>query len=379
VTRPEESLAARLRDLRVTVALTQKDVGRALGVSVPLLSSWENGNAMPPLARLDAYARLFALAPPGPGVRPLLPELSRLSGPELERYEGLLRELTELRGGAAEPAVPLAPHPLRFPVGQAITVVCSELDTARRSKIGYADPQSPDFVESYKYADLDALIALLPHVGVLNPASEIAVGTWDELSADDRTAHLIALGGVDFNKLMRETLRELSDVPVGQLGRSTDDDIGGFRIREPSGVSREIRPKVEALPPAPGEERPARAAKRPAPGEERVRLVEDVAHFLRAPNPFNRERTITFFGGMFSRGSLGVVRALTDPKLKERNASYLARRFGTASTYSIVCRVPIFIEKVVVPDWNRPDSRLHEWPPPDREPAERSADPSGGR
>jgi transcriptional regulator with XRE-family HTH domain len=342
VTRPEEPLAARLRDLRTGAGLTQKDVGRALGVSVPLLSSWESGKATPPHVRLEAYARLFSYdRPPGRGVKPGLPTLSLLSGSERERYDGLLLELTRLRGGGAtESADQAAPHPLRFPPGEPITVVCSELDDDRRSKIGYADARSPDFVESYKYADLDALIALLPHVGTLNPASDIVVDTWDALSPDDLRAHLVALGGVDFNELMRETLKSLTELPVSQLGRDTDDDIGGFRIRDASGKSHEVRPRLDGK-----------------------RLVEDVAHFLRAPNPFNQERTITFFGGMYSRGSLGVVRALTEPGLKDRNAAYLARRFPGAPTYSVVSRVPIFIQEVVVPDWTQPESRLHEWPP----------------
>jgi transcriptional regulator with XRE-family HTH domain len=339
VTSPEESLGARLRELRRSYLLTQKDVARALDVSVPLLSSWENDNAVPPQPRVEAYARLFSLGRPGRGVKPVLPALSRLSGPELERYEELLSELTGLRGGGGEPADPLSPHPLRFPAGQAITVVCSELDAGRRSTIGYADPHSPDFVESYKYADLDALIALLPALGRFNPGSQIMVGTWDELSADDRTAHLIALGGIDFNRLMQETLKLLVAVPVSQIGRESDDDIGGFRIRQEGGEPRSLRPRLDGR-----------------------RLREDVAHFLRAPNPFNTERTITFFGGMYCRGGLGVVKALTDPKLNERNADYLARRFGRAPTYSIVCRVPIFMQEVVVPDWTRPDNRLHEWP-----------------
>lgn len=90
-------------------------------------------------------------------------------------------------------------------------------------------------------------------------------------------------------------------------------------------------------------------------------LAEDVAHFLRTRNPHNRQRTLTSFNGMFSRGSLGVVRALTDPTIRTRNASYVADRFGEAETYSVVCRVRIFANKIVVPDWTQPDVRLHEW------------------
>lgn len=357
MTRPEEPLAARLRNLRAGRALTQKDLGRALGASVPLLSSWENGIATPPPARLEAYARLFAADPPPAGGRAQLPKPADLTGEKRERYEHLLRELIGLRGGGAvEPAEPAAPHPLRFPAGQAITIICSELPEDRRSMIGYADPQSPDFVESYKFADLDALIALLPHLAVLNPTSEITIGTWTGLTADHHRSHLIALGGVDFNELMQATLKLLTEVPVSQLGRPSDDDIGGFQIREESGRVREVRPRLEVPPPAEGADEPA------DPAEQRMQLVEDVAHFLRAPNPFNRKRTITFFGGMYSRGSLGVVRALTEPELKDRNAEYLARRFQGATTYSIVCPVRIHAGEVIVPDWAEAGNRLHEWP-----------------
>jgi hypothetical protein len=65
---------------------------------------------------------------------------------------------------------------------------------------------------------------------------------------------------------------------------------------------------------------------------------------------------------MYSRGSYGVVRALTDPKIQERNAAYINRRFSSADTYSIVSRVKIVANEVVVPDWTLDEIRLHEWP-----------------
>jgi hypothetical protein len=80
------------------------------------------------------------------------------------------------------------------------------------------------------------------------------------------------------------------------------------------------------------------------------------------PESYNRERTLTFFTGMYSRGSYGAVRALTDPKIQERNAAYIASRFAGAQTYSIVSRVKIVANEVVVPDWTLDEIRLHEWP-----------------
>ena len=91
-------------------------------------------------------------------------------------------------------------------------------------------------------------------------------------------------------------------------------------------------------------------------------LKEDVALFLRTSNPFNRERTATLCNGLFARGTLGVARALIEPKIRERNLAYLAERFADEETYSILCRVKVVANKIVVPDWTLDEIRLHEWP-----------------
>ncbi len=349
---PGDLLAVRLRELRRDWPgglLTQPALARALDVSVPLVSSWENGKAVPPDARLDDYARFFARASPAAPGRARLPGPDELTDDEQREYERLRDELLTLRGPASRTTPPggsdrdaVPANPLRYGDSEPITIVCGTLSDALRSKIAYADKDSPDYVDSYKYADLDALVELLPRIGALNPTSSIKVGTWEELSLDDKKAHLIALGGVDFNPVMGATLKDLGELPVSQLERPTDSDIGGFSIRDPDGSVHQVRPVVT--------------------GES---LDEDVAHFLRAPNPLQRDRTITFFGGQYSRGSYGVVRALTDPNVAERNAAYLRRRFGAAPTYSIVCRVRIVANEVVVPDWTIDADRLHEWPLPD--------------
>jgi transcriptional regulator with XRE-family HTH domain len=339
----DSALAQRLRKLRIDgwggKSLTQLRLSRALGVSVPLISAWEHGT-VPPADRLDAYALLFARTSHPPGPKPEIPTESDLDGAERAAYERLRRELLALRGRAVPRE---APSPLLFPPGEAITIVCSELPPRLRSQFGYADARDPDYVESYKYADLDALLELLPCISRLNHTSPLTVGVLSELSTDDLTAHLIALGGVDFNAVTAAALSELEHVPVKQLERPTEEDAGGFSIGTPDGGRRSVHPRLSR-------------------NGERTTLLEDVAHFLRAPNPYNRERTLTFFNGMYSRGSYGVVRALTDPKIHERNAAYIATRFPGADTYSVVCRVKIVANEVVVPDWTLSDIRLHEWP-----------------
>ena len=71
-------LAARLRGLRTTawphVSIKQPMLATALGVSVPLVSSWENLRqpAVPPAERLEGYARFFSTARSLSGDRPRL-------------------------------------------------------------------------------------------------------------------------------------------------------------------------------------------------------------------------------------------------------------------------------------------------------------------
>jgi hypothetical protein len=234
-------------------------------------------------------------------------------------------------------------NPLQFLPGEAITIVCSQLTDAQRAEIAHTEPDDPDYIESYKYADLDALVELLLSMRTLNPTNPIAVGLAGELTADDLTAHLIVLGGVDVNAVTAAVLTDLQHVPVSQLKRETGEDAGAFSVRFPGGERRQLKPVISRE-------------------HGKTTLREDVAHFLRAPNPYNRLRTLTIFNGMHSRGSYGVVRALTDPKIGGRNADHLARRFPGVDTYSIVCRVKIVANEVVVPDWTADDMRLHEWP-----------------
>jgi hypothetical protein len=91
-------------------------------------------------------------------------------------------------------------------------------------------------------------------------------------------------------------------------------------------------------------------------------LDEDVAHFYRSRNPFNRKRTVTMCNGTHSRGVLGAVRALTDVRFRDRNNAYAQSRFAELETFSILSRVQVLLKgQVVTPDWTSPDYLLHEW------------------
>lgn len=342
-----DPMAVRLRELRRSGferAVTQQEIAAALGVSGPLISSWENGNATPPDGRLADYARFFATARTLERGRPHLVDPADLDERERERYEQLLAELRELRPAAgAEGLTTLPPRAgmWHFPDRSTITIVCARLPAHARASESYTSPDSPDYVELYSYADLDALMELFGHIRAANPEVPVERRLADSLRTEDLTTHLVLLGGVDWNDMTRRAMQALS-LPVSQDLRATDDpddpDVGSFRAEGEDGSTQVYRSVLEGS-----------------------RLVEDVAQFCRGPSPFNRKRTITICNGNFGRGTYAAVRALTDPRFRDRNREYLEGRYGPNSLYSILARVNIINGEVVTPDWTLPGTILHEW------------------
>lgn len=351
---PRHILARRLRELREEHwpgwKLTQGQLAEALGgkepISVPLISSWESHSnpKAPPEHRLRAYATFFATER-SVEHRPFqLLAVSQLTVEERARRDVLLQELTLLRRAALGQVPPAGSYDgtiWQFPPGQDVTIVGSELPERLRQNVPYTDPDSPDYIEMYRYPDLDALFELHGHLRAVNPNSQVNLRTASELAADDYTAHLVLLGGVDWNAVTANLL-DLVELPVRQENREPASEPGGFEVttRNERKVFRPILRKSK--------------------GQDA--LVEDVAHFYRSPSPFNLKRTVTICNGCFQRGTLGAVRALTDARFRERNELYVRERFPGWETFSIVFRVTVAGGHVVTPDWTRPDIRLHEWP-----------------
>lgn len=348
---PALALARRLRALRQRTwpgkRITQQQLAEAFDTSVPLISSWESTTnpKIPPLHRLEAYATFFATERSVAQTPPRIIPQSHLTTDERTRRDELLRELTDLstRAQGYEPpaADPLGGSQWRFAPGEDVIIVCSKLPDSYLRRMPYADPAAPDYVELYQYADLDALLELHGHIRAANPTSYVHVRTPGELHAYEYARHLVLLGGVDWNAVTKELLVRL-DMPVRQLARETEAQPGGFEVVD--GGRRRLFPPVLRK------------------YGDRETLEADVAHFYRSPNPFNEKRTVTICNGMYQRGTLGAVRALTDPMFRERNDRYVRTRFAGQSTYSIISRVQVVNTKVVTPDWTRPEDRLHEWP-----------------
>lgn len=357
---PSHALAQRLRTLREDVHLTQDQLARVLNVSAPAVSSWENRSKVPPVNRLGTYARFFATprSVEGDALRVLTDdELTEAESAEHVRLETELIQLREAALGPVGSAAPArvtqlpasgtaapAPGTWYFPDRAPVTIVCARLPERLRNSMPYSNPQDPDYIDAYTYADLDAMIELFGHVRAVNPANLVRFRRSSELAEDDYTTHLVLLGGVDWNDVTAELLDSF-DVPVRQVSNNAegDDWDAWFEVHR-------------------GEDRTEYRAVLGKSGGREV-LREDVAQFLRAPNPFNRLRTVTFCNGMYGRGTYGAVRALTDQRFRDRNEEYLNARFGGSDSFGILMRVRMAPGgKVITPDWSKAETRLHEWP-----------------
>ena len=354
---PGVTLARRLRALRKYQwpgrALTQTQLGTALGgLSTGLISSWESESRpiSPPMRHLRAYALFFATPrsldadPPGPL------DIAELTPTERAEHDQLLEELSTLRQTARTanadavvmgPAEPIERTLWHFPLDQDIAIVVAPMPTDELTEMRYADQDNPDYIESLRYADADSLIEIYGHIRAANPQNRVHYRTSDEVQADDYTAHLVLIGGVDWNTATRDTLSRIQ-IPVSQVEREDKtDDYGAFIVRSDKTEHR-FAPNVQRR------------------GERRT-LIEDVAHLYRGPNPHNSKRTVTILNGMFSRGTLGVVRALTDTRFRSQNEAHIRERFDDADAFSVLTRVPVVNGLVVTPDWTKPENLLHEW------------------
>jgi hypothetical protein len=368
---PRLILSQRLRALRKDrwsdVEITQLQLAQALGgskpLSVPLISSWESHSApaIPPLQRLQAYAALFATRRSLAGNEFRLLDRTDMTDGELRAMDDLWAELRQLRALAlaathpasalradgpvasarlGEVAESLSTGPWRFEDGHKITVVSAQWPREMMNRIPYTDMNSPDYIELLSMSELDSLFELYGFLRAANPANDVKLRVVHKLASDDYTAHLVTLGGIDWNTTTASAMERLR-LPVRQVAKWGTPGGQYFEVDE-NCTQAQYRPVLEGA------------------GAEAV-LLEDVALFARAVNPFNRKRTLTICNGMYGRGTYGAVRALTDPRFRKRNADYLEGRFGESASYCLLTRVPIVNGVTLTPDWTVSDYRLFEW------------------
>lgn len=361
---PRQVLARRLRALRAGhwpgKKVNQAQLAAALGGSVPLISSWESRKKpqAPPESRIRDIARFFASPRSFDGQAGRLLGSDELTPAEQEAERELLEELSllrtaavDVRGTASRPPVapddipeiasPFGESPYRFNAGERVTIVCGRLPNHMLRNMPYNDPQDPDYIESYRYSDLDALIEVFGHVRAANPASPVGFLDADRPSADVYTGHLVSLGGVDWNVATSSALERLQ-LPVLQVNDWKTEGGAYFEVTEDDGRKVAHHPRLEES------------------GGRKI-LREDVALFARAVSPFNRKRFLIICNGMYGRGVYGVVRALTDERFRDRNTEYIQARFRDAEAFCILTRVTVENTVTLTPDWTLPETRLFEW------------------
>lgn len=368
---PRLLLARRLRKLREEywpgMRITQPQLAQALGdgqpLSAALISSWESQTSpvIPPLYRLDTYAALFA-TPRSCGADGLrLIRSQDITPEERARQEELRQELLDLRNQALTAAhatgasgeegpgasgrpdllhLPLSIGPWFFPDGGNVTIVCAQWSPDLLPKTPYTDRNNPDYIELLTYSELDSLLMSYGHLRAANPASPVEYFRSGLLPPGNYSSHLVSLGGPDLNVVTASLFRRLS-LPVRQVADWKQEGGQFFEVDGDAGTTQH-RPVLEKA------------------GDREV-LVEDVALFAHTVNPFDRTRTATICSGMYGRGTYGVVRALTDPKFRERNTRYLRSRFGDGPSYGLVVRVEVDNYETMTPDLTDERTRLFEW------------------
>ncbi len=377
------AFAARLRDLRVhawpDLRVTQGQLAEALGTSVPTISSWESrtNTALPGEDRLQAYARFFATRRSVDGGHGRLLTDLELTDDEERRRRELIDELGALRDRAAKPDSATAPDTgalggrfFYYPDGQAVRIIGRALPAHELRGVQYAEPWHPNAIESLWNGDMDATIEVFGHVRAENPTADVQWRTSASTTADDLTGHVILLGGGDeflYGHLAEGILGYF--VPRLELPLNTEIPPGGdaeydmtFRVSV-DGEGKPVYRGSAAETYAPRFRRGVGGGRALHDGQPQ--LEYDLALLARQPNPLNLSATVTICTGIFSRGTLGAVRALTDGRLRGRNEQYLRSAFGDLKKFCMLIYVPVFPKpegaQTVTPDLTRPFHRVRSW------------------
>lgn len=191
---------------------------------------------------------------------------------------------------------------------------------------------------------------------------------WERLPAARRRAHLVATarrvgiagrslqGGEDAGAAGHQGEHpagdELADHRIGIRAEPVQERAEGARV---TGRTRSRSPR-------PARRRPVSAlANHPPNGAERTRPAHVRARTPWAASPFSRGLYHHHLLECTPRGTFGVVRALTDESVSDRNIEFMRSRFGDRSTYCFLTWVPVVDGQMVPPDWTLGDNVLHTW------------------
>jgi transcriptional regulator with XRE-family HTH domain len=365
-------LGARLRELRRSwdgVRITQQHVAEALGLSPALVSSWENGKEIPPPGRLRGYAWFFATRRSMNGRRAVLVPEEELTQHENERRRELMDELGRLRAealnqsGAEEQVGALGGWFWHFPDVESVTILCTPFSDRQlgltQTRLQNAPPvvqytkhkAHPNAVRAVRNADIDSLLELVGHIRAENPRLDVRWTTFDEItSVDQLTGHLVILGGGDPGSRVEGLVASLHR-RLELSGREVPGGDPEFDFEFVVSVDAKGNPRFKGS---------AETVLRPeflqdeVDGSKLLRdglpvLESDVALLVRKTNPLNPNAKVTLCSGLFSRGTYGAVRALTDERFRGRNETYLREQQDPDDFWMLV-RVLVAEDRTVTPD-----------------------------
>jgi transcriptional regulator with XRE-family HTH domain len=345
-TPPQVDLAARLRQLRDELGLTQLDLAKAFSgekaIRPPTISTWENARnpVRPPGVRLEAYARLRSTSLRGKGVG--LVALPELSAEERGIYDEVLLELTTLSDAADElsdeDATSRSVGLWAFEDDGPLTIICPSAPSEARGPL--ANREDPNYTETHAYADLDALIDVYGHIRAeIGFRFPITYSPAEHYRVEDLSGHLVLVGGIAWSKLNRTIQETLTDLPVRQV-EVPELQTGEIFMVGHGEAERRFEPEWSQ-------------------DNDKV-LFRDVGYLARTRNPYNTHRTLTICNGIHSRGVLGAVRTLTDGRFRRENEAYLAEHFPSGE-FALLIRVPVVQGRALGADLSNPHSILYEW------------------
>jgi transcriptional regulator with XRE-family HTH domain len=339
---PARRLAERLRALREREHLTQKQLARVLGgaetISIATISLWEKpgSDRLPPLQRLEAYARLFCTSRSFEGGRLRLLSPGELTDQERERESELYGELIGLRERAQSTNVGAAKGQRsaiwHFQDPIAVSIVCSDAVEPP----SYSQPSDLNYTRSARYADLDALITVFGQVKADNPARMIRILPTDRLVQDFALNHVILIGGAatDAARLFAQ------DIPLPTAEEISDTDPVTHLFR--CAVGEEVR-----------EFRSVR--------DDEGNLVQDVGLIARGPHSIISGATVTLLSGITSRGVHGAALCFIDSHVRDTNERYLESSFGNVESFCVLMNIPVQNDVALPPNLRREGTRLYEW------------------
>ena len=340
---PARRLGERLRDLRESRHLTQKQLARILGgsetLSIATISLWEKpgSDRLPPAPRLEAYSRLFCTSRSFASDRLRLLRSNELTEQERERATELYDELIALRERAQSTSAPAPAGRQRSALWHladpiAVSIVCSDAVDPP----SYAQASNLNYSRYARYADLDALVEVYGRVKADNPDRMIRILPTARLAQDFALNHLIIIGGAasDAASLFAQNI----PLPTPEEIPGTDPVTHLFKCT----VGEETRMFKSTL-------------------DDEGTLVQDVGLIARSLHPIIPGGTVTLLSGITSRGVHGAALCFIDSHLRDTNERYLENAFGNVESFCILMNIPVQNDVALPPNLWRENTCLYEW------------------